>query len=188
MRHGNKSDQMISLMRFCLLPIAVLLMLNISPAISQVKSKEPVKLALAKQNNPGRPANNFSYTMEDGRKQQLYSLDAQYTLLFFYNPECDACKEYKQLLTASKVINDGIKNGAVKVLAVYIDRDLAVWKKHLPEMPKTWIQGRDENEYLYGNNVYDLHAIPTMYLLDKNKKVLLKDVLDVRLIEKELNE
>jgi len=53
-------------------------------------------------------------------------------------------------------------------------------------MPKNWIHGRDENEYLYKNKVYDLYAIPTIYLLDKNKKVILKDVLDVRVIEREL--
>ena len=45
---------------------------------------------------------------------------------------------------------------------------------------------QDENEYLYKSNVYDLHAIPTIYLLDRNKKVILKDVLDVRVIEKAL--
>jgi len=32
--------------------------------------------------------------------------------------------------------------------------------------------------------VYDLRAIPTVYLLDKDKKVLLKDCVDVMEIEK----
>ncbi len=60
-----------------------------------------------------------------------------------------------------------------------------IWKKHLPEMPKNWIHGRDENEYPYKNNIYDLHAIPTIYLLDRNKRVILKDVLSVIAIEME---
>jgi len=36
---------------------------------------------------------------------------------------------------------------------------------------------------LYKNSVYDLHAIPTVYLLDKEKKVLLKDAINVAEIE-----
>ncbi|RZK69513.1 MAG: hypothetical protein EOO85_22350 [Pedobacter sp.] len=166
--------------------IASILMLNPLPAISQVKFKVQTKIILSRQNNPGHPANNFSYILADGRKGQLYTLDAKYTLLYFYNPECDACNQYRDLLGKSKAMNDCLKKDILKVLSIYIDKDTRVWKKHLPEMPGRWIQGRDDNEYLYKNNVYDLHAIPTIYLLDRNKKVILKDVLDLRLIEKAL--
>jgi len=72
------------------------------------------------------------------------------------------------------------------VLAVYTDKDEMIWLDHLKEMPAGWIQGRDEDEYLYKNSVYDLKAIPTVYLLDKEKKVLLKDCEDVGEIEKRL--
>jgi len=164
--------------------ISSIILLSFSTCFSQVKSKAQIKAILAKQNNPGHPANNFGYTIPDGRKKKLYEIDAKYTLLFFYNPECDACKQYKDLIVKSKLIDTQIRKGALKVLAVYIDEDLSIWKKHIPEMPKNWIHGRDENEYLYKNNIYDLHAIPTIYLLDKNKKVILKDVLDVKLIER----
>jgi thioredoxin-related protein len=159
----------------------------ISPAISQVKSNFQMNKSLSKQNNPGHFANKFMYTMIDGRQKHLYAIDAKYTLLFFYNPECDACRQYKEVLATSAAVNDQIKKGALKVLAVYIDKDLSVWKRHLPEMPKNWLQGRDEDEYLFKHHVYDLHAIPTMYLLDRHKKVLLKDVLDIRRIEEFIN-
>jgi len=54
----------------------------------------------------------------------------------------------------------------------YIDRDFKVWFSHL-KVPQKWIHGRDE--YLYKNAVYDLKAVPSIYLLDKTKKVILKD-------------
>ena len=171
-------------MKLRLLFLASIILLSFSTCFSQVKSKAQIKAILAKQNNPGHPANNFSYNMPDGNKKKLYEIHAKHTLLFFYNPECDACKQYKDLIVKSKVIDAKIRNGTLKVLAIYIDNDLSIWKKHLPEMPKSWIHGRDENEYLYKNNFYDLHAIPTIYLLDKNKKVILKDVLDMKLIER----
>ncbi len=164
-----------------------LVLIHISTIVTaQLTSKEHSEVSFAVKNNPGQPANNFNYTTPIGKKNQLYNIKAKYTLLFFYNPECEACKEYKEMLASSNIISAATKKGTLNVLAIYIDKDISTWKKHLPEMPKTWIQGRDINEYLYRNNIYDLHAIPTLYLLDKNKRVILKDVLDVRMIEKAL--
>mgnify|MGYP002527024690 FL=1 len=39
-----------------------------------------------------------------------------------------------------------------------------------------WINGYDKKQTIEQNNLYDLKAIPTLYLLDKDKTVLLKDV------------
>jgi len=58
---------------------------------------------------------------------------------------------------------------------------------HLAEFPEKWIQGRDEDEFLTRNSVYNVKAIPTAYLLDKDKKVLLKDCNSVEQIEKQLS-
>ena len=41
--------------------------------------------------------------------------------------------------------------------------------------PKEWINGYDKKLVIKEKNLYDLKAIPTLYLLDKDKKVLLKD-------------
>ena len=138
------------------------------------------------QNNPGQRANNFSFVKPSGEKSSLHGIKADYTLVFFYNPECEACKVYKSILTSSKVITQQVKSGRLKVLAMYVDMDIALWKRHLSEIPKGWINGRDSKDFLFKNKVYDLHAIPTIYLLDKTKKVILKDVLDVRYIENNL--
>ena len=39
-----------------------------------------------------------------------------------------------------------------------------------------WVNSYDDGEVIFGNLLYDIKAIPTLYLLDKNKKVILKDV------------
>lgn len=170
-----------------LFPTTLILVLSVFFVLLQLKAKAQKNETLTKQNNPGHLANNFSYILKDGKRKNLYAIDAKYTLLFFYNPECDACKQYKKMLVSSQMINERVKNGELKVLAIYIDKDLSIWKKYLPEMPKNWIHGRDDNEYLFKNSVYDLHAIPTIYLLDKRKMVILKDVLNIRLIERVLS-
>ncbi|HEX4850477.1 MAG TPA: thioredoxin-like domain-containing protein [Puia sp.] len=144
------------------------------------------RLRLLMQNNPGQPANDFSFVSPEGKTRRLYDIKANNILLLFYNPECEACKEMKQRIENSPIINSKQHSGQLKVLAIYTDKDETIWRRHLGEMPKAWIHGRDENEYLYTNGVYDLRAIPTIYLLDKHKKVVLKDCVSVDEIEKKL--
>lgn len=145
------------------------------------------KLHLLMQNRPGHLANDFTYLTPAGYKRKMYDLKSDYVLLFFYNPECNACKEMKAALENSAVINAKIRSRKLQLLAVYTDPDEKIWLNHLAEYPADWIQGTDQDEYLYKNGVYNLNAIPTVYLLDKNKTVILKDCMDVREIEKGLS-
>ena len=46
----------------------------------------------------------------------------------------------------------------------------------LPEQPKEWMCTYDDGQVITKERLYDLRAIPTFYLLDENKKILLKDV------------
>jgi len=42
-------------------------------------------------------------------------------------------------------------------------------------MPAQWIHAYDKGMEITQRRLYDIKAIPTLYLLDKEKKVLLKD-------------
>jgi len=141
------------------------------------------KLTLLRQNNIGSQANDFVYITPAGYKRKMYSINAPFTLLYFNNPECNACKEMKTALTASPVITSMIDEGELKVLSIYTDADEKLWLESLHTYPIKWIEGRDEDEYINKNKVYDLRAIPTLYLLDSQKRVLLKDALSVKQIE-----
>ncbi len=68
-----------------------------------------------------------------------------------------------------------IKNKQIKILTIYPDEDLTLWKKHLNKLSTEWINGYDKGQILTLKNLYDLSTIPSFYLLDKEKKVLLKD-------------
>ena len=63
----------------------------------------------------------------------------------------------------------------MKVLAVYPDADLKEWRRWLPENPSWWISAYDRGEKIRNGELYDLKAIPTIYLLDHDKRVILKD-------------
>ena len=47
--------------------------------------------------------------------------------------------------------------------------------RHRNEIPDGWINSYDKELTVLTEECYDLKAMPTLYLLDKDKKVLLKD-------------
>ena len=62
------------------------------------------------------------------------------------------------------------------VLSLYPDSDVDEWRNSLPHMPqKNWINAYDDGTILTNMKLYDLKAIPSLYLLDKNKHIILKD-------------
>ena len=148
-----------------------------APVLDEVSKIRPAHLLeLALKNRVGEPATDFTYTLADGKKGTLYHTKADYLLLFFYNPDCHACKEITDQLTASPLVTEWIRNNKLKILAVYPDEDLEAWKNHISYMSASWINSYDSAVSLKNDEIYDLKAIPTLYLLDKDKKVVLKDV------------
>jgi len=132
-------------------------------------------LQLAYRNRPGAKAEDIVYTTASGKTDRLYNLPASYTLLIFFNPDCHECKITTEQLKSSPVISATVASGKLKVLAVYPDEDLAIWRNHLNDFPASWINGYDKALTIRNNQSYDLKAIPTLYLLDENKIVILKD-------------
>jgi thiol-disulfide isomerase/thioredoxin len=143
--------------------------------LQKEKTRPAYLLDLAKRNRIGEKAADFTYTLADGKKATLHALSADYTLLFFYNPDCRNCQEVSEQLQASPAVQYLLKDYKMKVLAVYPDLDLTAWRNYLLKMPREWINSYDATMHLQNEEVYDLKAIPTLYLLDKDKKVLLKD-------------
>ena len=156
--------------------IPVLEALIASPALDETAKIRPqARLELAQKNRLGTKALNFTYTLDSGVKGTLYQFPAEYTLLFINNPGCHACAEMIEGLKASPVINGFTAAKKLKVLSIYPDEELDEWKKHRNDFAKEWTNGYDKELVIKNKNLYDLRAIPTLYLLDKNKTVLLKD-------------
>ncbi len=133
-------------------------------------------LELISKNKVGDKATDITYTLASGNKGKLSQIPTDYVLLFFYNPDCHSCREITQQIATSEAISSLIKQKKITVLAVYTDEDQDAWKNHVSEMPSEWINSYDESLILKNEELYDLKAIPTLYLLGKDKRVLLKDV------------
>jgi hypothetical protein len=141
--------------------------------VSKIRPRQLLQLAY--RNRPGAKAEDIVYTTASGRAGRLYSLTAPYILVMFFNPDCYECKQTTDQLKNSQVIASAVASGRLKVLAVYPDENLEIWKKHLKDLPPAWINSYDQSHTIRQHQTYDLKAIPTLYLLDESKRVLLKD-------------
>jgi hypothetical protein len=139
------------------------------------KTRYGLILSLALRNRPGHPATDFAFTTSKGNISRLYDLPSALTLIFFYNPDCHTCREVSAQLQSSPAIRSFMESDRLTILALYADADVALWKRYLPQMPATWIVAHDHQQVINADELYDLKAIPCLYLLDENKKVLLKD-------------
>lgn len=134
------------------------------------------KINLYHKNKPGTLATDFKYITSDGAVHRLHTTNkGDYTILMFYNPGCPACLKIEEGLDSNKFLQALAKENKIQILLIYPDYDLKLWKKYLDRAPRNSIVGRDPQHVLLEKELYDLEAMPTLYLLDKDKKVILRD-------------
>lgn len=134
----------------------------------------------------------------------LYKLKADYTILYFWDPNCGHCKKVTPQL--EELYSKKLKDRNVKIFAVgkATDKDFDDWKKFIREKHLQFInvgvteelyQKAKKDPYLLINNppysetsdpqkitlesinyqdTYDVYATPTVFVLDKDKKIIAK--------------
>ena len=126
--------------------------------------------------NPrGSVAPDFSITLRNGTHVRMHSVRAERTLLFFSNPGCQNCLEIMEALKSDVNVQWLISEGRLAVVNVYIDEDLKAWRDYMPVYPKEWLNGYDAAHIIREDILYCIRAIPSLYLLDADKRILLKD-------------
>ena len=111
-------------------------------------------------NRVGTPAADFSFTDTRGRVRTLYGVKAEYTVLIFGNPGCQACQEIMEDMESTPEVAALIASGRLQVVDIYIDQEVDDWRAHIPEF----------------------RGIPSIYLLDAEKTVLMKDATPERVL------
>ena len=139
------------------------------------RDKYAREASLCSLNGIGTPAADFEFSDKRGVTKRLYDIKADYTLLFFSNPGCKACKEIIETLTNVLAVSGLISTGKLAVVNVYIDEDLSAWYEYMPIYPEDWFNGFDPNGVIRADTLYNVRAIPSLYILDKDKIVLAKD-------------
>ena len=102
----------------------------------------------------------------------LYEIKNDYTVVVFWEPNCGHCKKtipklYKSFKQMKKDELD------VQVLAIYTQLDRKPWEKFIEDKEIfDWINAYDKYYFTNFRNNYDIYSTPTIYLLDKNKKII----------------
>ncbi|MDR3350200.1 MAG: DUF5106 domain-containing protein [Prevotellaceae bacterium] len=137
------------------------------------KLKEATRLG---QLNPfGSIATNLKLQDPNGQFIALHDVQSPYTVLYFFNPLCGTCAMVTPVLWE---VYQEYRNKGLQVYAVYVDKTKSDWLPYITEKNQfDWINvwSPDDTENIYAK--YDIHAIPTIYLLDSEKKIILKDVV-----------
>ena len=124
---------------------------------------------MVQKNRVGMPAADFPFTTQAGEEGHLYNLQSPYILLFFHDPDCEECQYVKQQLESQHA---HFAQKGVQVVAVYIDDEVEAWQK--AQYPSAWLSVYAPE--IDKQDLYDIKALPTLYLLNTQKRVLLKDV------------
>lgn len=135
------------------------------------------RLKMAKKNRPGSKAADFKFLDCDGNASSLYdSRTSNNILLLFFDPDCDHCIATLNALKSMPL------SDSISVMAIDISGDTDLWNITKPSLPGNWISGF-ATDPIEDNETYIFQTMPTLYLLDKNLNVILKDTS----IEKALN-
>ena len=131
------------------------------------------QLELLKRNRIGERATDFAFVDKQGREHRLSEYDAEYLLLLFASADCEECKRMKRDIDANTRLWMMMRRGSLAIVAVTITESEAEWLQ--TTHPAGWVEGWDKEQILERESIYDLTTKPRLYLLDSDKRVILKN-------------
>ena len=94
-------------------------------------------------------------------------------MLFFYDPDCGHCKKSTPLLYDAYA---DMQAKGVEVLAICTTTDKKRWMEFIQEFNLEWLNLADLSATTHMKYYYDVRSTPTVYILDEEKKILLKKI------------
>jgi thiol-disulfide isomerase/thioredoxin len=129
------------------------------------------QIDLIRPNLIGKKAENIVMDSYKGIFVSLYDVEKDFTILYFWEPDCGHCKEATPKL---KVYYDKPKDYSLEVFAVCTTSDKAKWTRYIEDNKLIWINGWDPKRSSHFDYYYNVQSTPTVYILDKNKKIIAK--------------
>lgn len=131
----------------------------------------------------GSPAADINLPDSTGKNVSLYSVEAPYTVVFIWDPTCGHCKEVAPKID-SLYDNKWKKNGVkIYAMAKETEGNKKDWLTFIGENKLQWqhvyySKEADKARINAGtpgySQLYDVQSFPTIYLLDKDKRIIAK--------------
>lgn len=151
------------------------------------KEKIEKEVALSQYNLLGLNAQELKLPTLEGEWVSLHETEAPFTLLLFWESDCGHCK--KQVPEVKTLLLDKFKPYGFKVFAVHSQNEKEKWEKFVAEYDlfdfiNCWDPHNQSNFRIF----YHITSTPKMYLLDKKKKIIAKDIQISQFVEILINE
>jgi thiol-disulfide isomerase/thioredoxin len=136
-------------------------------------------------NQLGKPAPVLNLVDTLGKSAPLYNLKSTFTIVAFWDPNCGHCKD--EMPRLDSFYRHKWKDKGVAIYGVNIyENEIPAWKKFINEKQLTgWSHvyqtkaARDAEERAGKpgyRQLYDVFKTPTVYLLDKDKRIIAKQL------------
>lgn len=109
----------------------------------------------------------------EGKTLGLHEIEADYLVLYFWDSECPFCLQAAPKL---KETWEALKDDGVRIVAINTEREQSKWLDAISDYPQDWIHLHDAGGEGNVLDTYSIYAIPKVYILDEEKKILAKDI------------
>lgn len=150
------------------------------PKLSEDRKRHHTReLGFINKNLVGDTIPNFVMVLANGDTTTMYDIQSEYTILYLQHPTCPTCHNVRNMMKNFPKLNQAIESGRLKVVMVYFEDDPKVWSNYInsSEANPKYVQGWNFDQAIDDNDLFDTRTIPYMFLLDKDKKVIKKDLL-----------
>ncbi len=121
----------------------------------------------------GAVAPDINVFTPDRKTISLHEIESKYLVLYFWDSDCSHCKVVTPKL---KEVYSKIQNKGIKVFAVNTEASREDWLNYIEKNKLEWINVHDPVNTSGFREKYDLFAVPIIYVLDKDKKIIAKKI------------
>lgn len=170
---------------------------GLSPWLNEKQMETITRRAYMQMSNLiGEKAANLNLLDSNNKPRPLYDVKASYTIVVFWDPSCGHCK--KEVPKLDSIYRANWKDKDVKIYAVLSEFNKTEWVNFVKKHDlKEWIHVHQTKEMADDDiakkqpsykQLYDVVQTPTIYLLDKEKRIIgkkltleqINDLLEVK--------
>jgi len=143
---------------------------SIKKMVDNAKALKPILI--------GKTAPDIRFKTKENQQISIHALDAEYTVLFFWDPDCGHCKKSMPDMIS---FHDKFQPKGVEVLGICTkvgeDEEMQkCWDTIEEKEMGRWINVADQYLQSGYKKTYDITSTPRIFILDKDKKIVMKGI------------
>ncbi|HAN78784.1 MAG TPA: hypothetical protein DCQ31_13990 [Bacteroidales bacterium] len=121
----------------------------------------------------GNIAPDLKLPTADEKFVRISDTEADYTILYFWDVDCGHCAQ--EIPELNKFYKEN-KSKKFEIIAIYTQLDKQKWMDFIDKEQFEWINCWDPDQVSNMKSLYYINSTPVIYLLDKDKRILLKRI------------